>query len=399
MLDIIERENLELVRYAVELHQNGHIQPGTYIVDLEALAENAVKVRDRASDLGLGVYVMTKQWNCNPAIGRTLAGEGLNSFVAVDVQCTIEIRRQELQLGHVGHLVQIPRHQIEQVLRMAPEVWTVYGYDNAVLVSRACERLGVQQDLLLKVVGPDDFVYPGQEGGVPLDRVVEVARRIGDLQGVRIVGTTGFPCVLYDPEKGSPQALPNLTSVTEAARMLEHEAGVEIRQVNCPGTSSCASMEIVKRQGGTQVEPGNSLWGMAPQQLFGGDPGTAAVVFVTEVSHIEEGRGFVFARGFAPDVVIGAMAVREAFVGGTPDSTLTNRVPAGLAESGRTYHSWLYPSSGQSVTPGDSAVFFFRPQVFTSGHAGVATVTGLKTGKPVLGSVHDQVNRPLSVTR
>ena len=296
MLDIIERENLELVRYAVELHQNGHIQPGTYIVDLEALAENAVKVRDRASDLGLGVYVMTKQWNRNPAIGRTLAGEGLNSFVAVDVQCTIEIRRQELQLGHVGHLVQIPRHQIEQVLRMAPEVWTVYGYDNAVLVSRACERLGVQQDLLLKVVGPDDFVYPGQEGGVPLDRVVEVARRIGDLQGVRIVGTTGFPCVLYDPEKGSPQALPNLTSVTEAARMLEHEAGVEIRQVNCPGTSSCASMEIVKRQGGTQVEPGNSLWGMAPQQLFGGDPGTAAVVFVTEVSHIEEGGGFARRR-------------------------------------------------------------------------------------------------------
>ena len=300
MLDIIERENLELVRYAVELHQNGHIQPGTYIVDLEALAENAVKVRDRASDLGLGVYVMTKQWNRNPAIGRTLAGEGLNSFVAVDVQCTIEIRRQELQLGHVGHLVQIPRHQIEQVLRMAPEVWTVYGYDNAVLVSRACERLGVQQDLLLKVVGPDDFVYPGQEGGVPLDRVVEVARRIGDLQGVRIVGTTGFPCVLYDPEKGSPQALPNLTSVTEAARMLEHEAGVEIRQVNCPGTSSCASMEIVKRQGGTQVEPGNSLWGMAPQQLFGGDAGTAAVVFVTEVSHIEEGGGSCSPGGSLP---------------------------------------------------------------------------------------------------
>ena len=396
MLDIIERENPELVRYAIELHQDGHIQPGTYVVDLEALAENAVTVRDRASDLDLGVYVMTKQWNRNPTIGRTLAGEGLNSFVAVDIQCATEICRQDLRLGHVGHLVQIPRHRIEPVLRMAPEVWTVFGYDNAVLVSRACEALGVQQDLLLKVVGPGDFIYPGQEGGVPLDRVVEVARRIGDLPGVRIVGTTGFPCILYDPEKGSPQALPNLTSVTEAARMLEREAGVEIRQVNCPGTSSYASMEIVKRHGGTQIEPGNSLWGMAPQQLFGGDPGTPAVVFVTEVSHVEEGRGFVFARGFAPDVVTGAMAVREAFVGGTPDSALTNRVPAGLGDSGLTLHSWLYPSPGQSVMPGDSAVFFFRPQVFASAHAGVATVSALKTGKPALESVHDQVNRPLS---
>ena len=393
MLDIIERRNPELLRYAVELHQRGDIVPGTYVVDLDAVAENVGIVRNCATDLGLGVYVMTKQWNRNPSINRLMVSEGLSSFVAVDIQCAKEIHGQGLQVGHVGHLVQIPRSQIEQVLLMTPEVWTVYGYDNAVLVSQAAERLGVRQDLLLKVIGPTDVSYPGQEGGIPIDQVVEVARMISDLPGVAIVGTTGFPCVLYDPEAGSVQAMPNLASVAEGAKRLSRDAGVEIRQINCPGTSSCTSMEVVKRHGGTHVEPGNSLWGTAPQQLFGSDPGTPAVVFVTEVSHIEEERAFVFARGFAPDVLAEAMAVTEAFVGGTPDSALASRAAFELVEAGRTYHSWLYPRSGQRVTPGDSAVFFFRPQVFVSGHASVAAVSGLRSGAPALESVHDRANR------
>ena len=264
MLEIIERENPELVRYAAELHQDGRIEPGTYLVDLESFADNTRIVRACADDLGLGVYPMTKQWNRNPTMGRTLAEEGLDTFVAVDVRCTTENPAPESQARSRGTPGADPQNQIEQVLKMAPEVWTVYGYENAVLVSRACETLGVEQALLLKVVGPDDFTYPGQEGGIPLDRVAEAARRIGDLPGVRIVGTTGFPCVLYDQHKGSLDATPNLASVTEGARILAHEAGIEIHQVNCPGSSSCGSMEIVKSRGGTVVETGSQPLGDGP---------------------------------------------------------------------------------------------------------------------------------------
>ena len=120
MLEIVERENPELVRHAVELHQDGRIEPGTYLVDLETFADNVRIVRACADDLELGVYSMTKQWNRNPTMGRMLAEEGLDTFVAVDVRCAIEIQRQNLRLGHVGHLVQIPKNQIEQVLKMAP---------------------------------------------------------------------------------------------------------------------------------------------------------------------------------------------------------------------------------------------------------------------------------------
>jgi len=394
MLDIIESRNPQLVRYAVELHQRGDIPPNTYVVDLDSVTDNARLVKDCAGDLGLGTYVMTKQWNRNPSINQVLAREGLDRFVAVDIRCVDGLHGEGLQLGHVGHLVQIPKHRIEQVLQMSPEVWTVYGYDNARLVSEAAHSLGVQQDLLLKVVGPDDFVYIGQAGGIPLDEVVDVARRIMDLPGVRIVGTTGFPCVLYDPEEGVVKAKPNLGSVTETARRLEKELAIEIRQVNCPGTTSCSSMEVVKRHGGTQVEPGSSLWGMAPQQLFGNDPGTPAVVYITEISHIDEGRGHVFGRNFAADVVTDAMAIREAFVGSSPDSIFGKRIRS--PDVGRQYHTVLYPRPGQDVRPGDTAAYFFRPQVSTTSSASIATISGLGREEPSLESLYDHANRPVA---
>ena len=75
---------------------------------------------------------------------------------------------------------------------------------------------------------------------------------------------------------------------------------------------------------------------------------------------------------------------------------LANKVPAELVLSGRTYHSWLHPGPGQGIKPGDTAVFFFRPQVFAARHSGIATVTGLRAGRPTVESAHDEVNRPLS---
>ena len=393
MLDIIESRNPQLVRYAVELHQRGDIPPNTYVVDLDAMADNARSVKDCADALGLGIYVMTKQWNRNPSINHMLAREGLDRFVAVDIGCVTGLHGEGLRLGHVGHLVQIPKHRIEQVLQISPEVWTVYGYDNARLVSEAAQGLGVQQDLLLKVVGPDDFVYPGQEGGIPLDELVDVARQVMDLPGVRVAGTTGFPCVLYDPEEGVVQAKPNLSSVAEGARRLGQELDVEIRQVNCPGTSSCTSMEVVKQHGGTQVEPGNALWGMAPQQLFGSDPGTPAVVFVTEVSHVDREGAYVFGRQFAPDAVTDAMAIEEAFVGSRPDAIFGQSMKVGFPGIRWTYHAWLHPGPGQDPRPGDTAVYFFRPQVFTTSSASIATLTGLSSGKPSLEALYDHANR------
>ena len=397
MLDIVKERNPELVRTAVELHQSGQIRPDTYVVDLDRVRVNARLVKGCGDRLGLRLYLMTKQWNRNPSINRTLAEEGLDKAVAVDAEGAIILNRHGTNVSHVGHLAQIPRHMTETIMRMEPEVWTVYGYRNAVFVSETAQRLGVEQNLLLKVVGPDDMAYTAQEGGIPLRDVVEVGRRIRDLPSVRVVGVTGFPTMTYDFDSRSIRPLPNMASIAQAAKTLESELGIEMRQINCPGTSSCESMEVISRSGGTDAEPGSSLWGMAPQQLFGGDVGTPAQVYVTEVSHYASDRVCVIGGGFYPDSRVEAWEIDEAFVGSSPETILEDRVRAEAPESNwMDYYAWLYPGAGRPLNAGDSAVYFFRPQIFFTRASHVATVNGISDGSPKVEAIYDRGNHLVS---
>ncbi|MXW28218.1 MAG: hypothetical protein F4Z80_05010 [Chloroflexi bacterium] len=198
MLEIVERTNPALIESACRLHQRGEIPPDCYVVDLAVVRENARQLADRAKANNLRLYAMTKQFNRNPSILAAVCSAGVDKFVAVDIEGARSINAQGLDVTHVGHLSQIPRYWIPEVLGMRPDVWTVYGYENAKAISEAAIGLDIRQDLLLKVTGPDDFAFAGQEGGIPVERVVEVAGRIRDLPGVRMVGVTGFQTFDYD---------------------------------------------------------------------------------------------------------------------------------------------------------------------------------------------------------
>ena len=394
MLEIIERSNPALIEAACRLHQRGDIPPDCYVVDLEVVRENARQLAERAAANNLRLYAMTKQFNRNPSILAAIRSAGIDKFVAVDIEGARALNAQGLDVAHVGHLAQIPRFWIPEVLSMRPDVWTVYGYENARMVSAAATAMGVRQDLLLKVSGPEDFAFAGQEGGIPAEQVVETTRRIGRLPGVRTVGVTGFPTVDYDHAANRLAALPNLATVVEAARQVREELGFEMPQINCPGNSSCASMDLIAAHGGTDAEPGSAFWGMAPQQLFGDDSGRPGQVYLTEVSHRARDRVMVIGGGFYPARQDGPWEVSAALVGDRPDALAGNRVPAGLPGARWIdYYAWLYPGPGQSVRPGDSAVFFFRPQVFNARSAHVAALDGVQQGKPTVVSIHDKANR------
>ncbi|MYC48346.1 MAG: YhfX family PLP-dependent enzyme [Chloroflexi bacterium] len=394
MLEIVERTNPALIESACRLHQRGEIPPDCYVVDLAVVRENARQLADRAKANNLRLYAMTKQFNRNPSILAAVCSAGVDKFVAVDIEGARSINAQGLDVTHVGHLSQIPRYWIPEVLGMRPDVWTVYGYENAKAISEAAIGLDIRQDLLLKVTGPDDFAFAGQEGGIPVERVVEVAGRIRDLPGVRMVGVTGFPTIDYDYAANRLAALPNLATIVGAARRVQEDLGVEMTQINCPGNSSCASMDLIAAHDGTDAEPGSAFWGMTPQQLFGDDLGRPGQVYLTEVSHRARDRVMVIGGGFYPARQDGPWAVSAALVGGQPDSLAGNCVPAEIPGARWIdYYAWLYPDAGQSVRPGDSAIFFFRPQVFNSRSAHVAAIEGVQQGRPTVVSVHDKANR------
>ena len=394
MLEVVERTNPALIEAACHLHQRREIPPDCYVVDLEVVEENARRLARHAESKNLRLYAMTKQFNRNPSILKAISAAGVEKFVAVDIEGARALNAHGLDVAHVGHLSQIPRFWIPEVLSMRPDVWTVYGYENARMISEAAMAMGLTQDLLLKVTGPEDFAYTAQEGGIPSERVVAVACKIRDLPAVRIVGVTGFPTISYDAATNRLKALPNLATIIESARSVQDELSVEMSQINCPGHSSCASMDLVADHGGTDAEPGSAFWGMAPQQLFGDDSGLPGQVYLAEVSHRDRDRVMVLGGGFYPGRQDGPWAVSAALVGDRPDVVTGNRVRAEIPDARWIdYHAWLYPAANQPVRPGDSAVFFFRPQVFNSRSAHVAAIDGVQQGDPTVVSVHDKANR------
>ena len=394
MLDIIEKTNPALIRAACDLHQRAQIPPDCYVVDLATVRENARQLCERAAARGLRLYAMTKQINRNPSMLEAIASAGVDKFVAVDIEGARAVHAQGLNVAHVGHLSQIPRYWIPEVLSMRPEVWTVYGFEAASYISEAAVQLGVVQDLLLKVIGTHDFAFPSQEGGIFAEHVVEVARQIRALPGVRMVGVTGFPTIGYDFATRSLNVLPNLETIIEAAERVRDSLDIEMPQINCPGTSSCSSIDLIAEHGGTDAEPGAAFWGMTPQQLFGGDAGRPGQVYVAEVSHRARDRIMVLGGGFYADGLDGPWALTSAFVGDRGEAVMGNRVRAEIPDAQWIdYYAWLYPSDGQRVRPGDSAIYFFRPQVFKTRSAHIATLEGVQDGEPTVAAIYDKANR------
>ncbi|HEY0484754.1 MAG TPA: alanine racemase [Mycobacteriales bacterium] len=400
-LDVTARRNPALIRAAAALQQSGAIPANTYVVDLDTVRANARVMADEARRVGVRTYLMTKHYNRNPVITHTALAEGLDSTVAVDVQCVQALRRFDLPVGHVGHLVQIPRHDLPAVLSTRPEVMTIFSVDKARQVSDAAVALGMVQAVMLRVRADGDLIYPNEEGGVPEADLEAAAKEVDALPGVRVAGVVTFPGTLFDPHTGRIEPAPNFETVLRARNRLT-ELGFRIDQVNTPGAGSTRGFEVVARLGGTAVEPGHGLTGTTPLHLYDDTaPERPAMVYVSEVSHLYEGRAYVVGGGFyacdTPAAVGDDSRFRtrpwepHAFVGREPGAILDQKVPVDVGSFfGRTvnatdyYGGTLVPTGPVDIRVGDTAVYAFRPQAFTT-RAFVAVVSGVDTEPRVVG--------------
>ena len=147
-LETLVRRNPNLIRAAVNLHQAGAIPPNSYVLDLDAIRRNARLIKRAADRAGLHIYPMTKQVGRNPLFVRVVARAGMPKLVSVDWMEALMLARQKATLGHVGHLVQIPRNETPRLAALAPEVWTVYNLEKAREVSEAAGAVGRVQDPL-----------------------------------------------------------------------------------------------------------------------------------------------------------------------------------------------------------------------------------------------------------
>jgi len=390
-LNTLVRRNPELLRAAVNLHQAGAIPPNSYVLDLDAVRRNARLIKHAADRAGLSVYPMTKQVGRNPLFLRAVARAGMPKIVCVDWMEARMVARQKAQLGHVGHLVQIPRHEAARIAALAPEVWTVFNLEKAREVSEAAGAVGRVQDLLLRVVAPDDVFYPTHDGGFRSDDIVEAAREIVRLPHLRIVGVTSFPTLLFDPERRAAALTPNLNTIVRAAEQLREELGLEITQINAPGTTSAATMDLLATAGATHVEPGHGFTGTTPWHAYEDLPEKPALCYLTEITDLNADQTYVLGGGFFIDPVIPNYQVR-ALVGRDGDAALRRRADAILSPPGGIDYYSLLDRRTARMEIGDSVVYGFRAQAFST-RAHIAVLRGLSRGEEKVAGIYDVSGR------
>ena len=361
----LKRLNPGLLTDAVRLHQDSALLANTYLLDTASMTANARVIRAEADRLGLSLYAMAKQFGRNRDACDAVVDGGIESCVAVDIQCMQAVQQSRMSIGHVGHLVQPHRGSEDAVIAARPEVVSVFHEDIAERLGAAARRAGVEQAVLLRVIAAGDHFYFGHGGGFRLDSIESAAGRVDAIAGLRVAGVVSFPALLADIENRRLSTTPNLRTVVEAAERLRR-AGFAIEQVNAPGTTSSGALKLLAEAGATHAEPGNGLHGTTPLMVFDDEsPEVPAIVYVSEVSHFDGDDAYVFGAGLYIDKVIGKYGLR-AFCG-RDEGILDQVYPAEMAPDGAIhYYAVLHLPERHDVRVGDTVVFCFRPQVFVT---------------------------------
>lgn len=387
-LDVLRRRNPQFIEAAITLHQGGLIPANAYVLDLDAIEENARLFKAEADRRGLKVFAMTKQVGRNSGFCKAVMKGGIDKAVAVDMACAIACDRAGMAVGHLGHLVQIPRQEARAAASgIKPDYWTVFSEQKAKEAAQASSAANREQDLMARIQTEGDIFYRGHEGGFPADDVVAVADQMDGLSGGRFAGITTFPALLFDNDTRKVKPTPNLATLSRAAEKLA-QAGRSGIEINAPGTTSSVVLDALAEAGATQCEPGNGLHGTTPLHALEDLPERPAVLYLSEVSHLHGGRAYCFGGGLYidpvfPDYDVKAVVAREPTSDASALASVEIPPPSAI-----DYYGMIDTSGPVKPLAGDSVVFGFRGQAFVTRSYTVG-VSGISAGQPKVVSIEN----------
>lgn len=384
-LDITREKNNGLINIALELHQSGAILPDTYVIDVDAVINNAALIKKKADEYNIKLYYMAKQLGRNPYLCKKIEEAGyVEGAVAVDFKEARTLYEQGLNIGHIGHLVQVPDKMMDDVIKMKPQIITVYSIEKALTIDKAAKKAGIVQDIMLKVYNEGDLLYPGQYSGFHLSSLTKVVDELKKLSNIKINGLTHFPCFLYDAQAKSIEDTQNLKTLLEAKKILE-DLGIEVDQINTPSSTCVESLEKISQLGGTHGEPGHGLSGTTPfHKNSDNSPEIPAIVYVSEVSHNFMDRGYIYGGGHY------RRSHMEGVLLGSHKENL-RKTKVIMPDSSSIDYYFELEDEGHI---GESAIMSFRTQLFVT-RSDVALVEGISKNKPKLVGIYDPLGRKL----
>jgi len=375
-LDVTKRRNPKLIKAGVTLHQSGQIPPNTYVIDMDILQQNVRMLAETANAHAIQLYFMSKQLGRLPQIGMMISESGIEKAVAVEFDEGKTLFDAGVKIGNIGHLVQPGKNQWNEVLSWNPEVVTIFSTVRAKQVSEEAVKQGKVQDILVKVYGDHDLIYPGQEGGFRLEDLAAELAKLSALPGIRVAGVTTFPNFQLAESKAEMEPTENFYTLLKAKQILE-DHGFAVGQVNGPSATSCATIPFLAKSGITHGEPGHALTGTTPLHAHRDLPEKPAVIYVTEVSHEDKDFYYVIGGGY-----YGRSNMTGCLVADNEAAILDRLVPAyEVSPEAIDYYGRIGKPDAFSVKIGDTAVFAFRTQLFVT-RAHIALVKGIQNGKP-----------------
>ena len=392
---LVER-NPAFIDVVAQLHGAGDLPSNTYVIDLDSVRSNSDIIHRQASELGLTTFAMTKQMGRNPDFCKAVAQGGIESAVAVDLECAWYSYQGGLTIGHLGHLVQVPRAEVTAAMSLAPRYWTVMSKEQAELVSKAAVSFGREQEVLLRVTSRGDRFYRGHEGGFDLNEITAVADSINALTGLQVAGTTSFPAVLFDKESQQLELTPNAGTIQSAAFALEEHLGRPMQR-NMPGTTSSASLAMVANAGATQVEPGHGLTGTTPLHAVSELPEVPAALYVSEVSHHWNDEAFIIGGGTYRDPVLGDIPTNAlAFA---PDGSELGTYEVQMPDAAAIDYTCIIAKNPDRPLPpvGSTVIFGFRIQAFVT-RAQTVGIEGVHSGEIRIGMPYAALGSPSFLT-
>lgn len=376
--------NGELIRLAVELHQTGAIPPASYLIDTDAVQANATMLATQSARHNLRLFFMSKQIGHNPETVAAIRKGGIDKTVAVDGRSAELLSRQDVPLGNVGHLSQIPRSQLQELLdERRPEFLTVFNLAQAKRASDIATRLDTPIQVLLKVRPDGPATFPGQEGGFYVDELKDQLPGLTSLACLQVCGVTAYPCTSFDRSASCFRATDELSSLAQAAQLVGDQIGTA-PHVNAPGNTAVETMELLAAWGCTSAEPGHALTGTGPHHRHGHGPERPALVYVSEIVQVDDGTataigGGLYRRG----------GLRNALVGA--DDAIAESAPLNVRLPDAQYIDYYFTLEvpwKRRVEVGDTVVTVLRPQVFV-GYSRTAALEGLNSGNPALRAIRD----------
>jgi predicted amino acid racemase len=377
-INMTKKRNPGLIQAAVKLHQDGVIPANTYVIDLDSLEENVRKLSQKAKEHGLNLYYMSKQIGRSGFVGQAIEQKGIERAVAVDIDEAFELKKQNCQIGNIGHIVQPSKSQWKEVLtKLNPEVVTLFSVEKGKQLSTAAEKLGVVQDVILRVIKPSDMVYPGQFGGFLINQLEDSLDELVKLKGIKVIGITSFPVLQINGEKSDFEFTSNMETI-KLARIILEDKGITVSHVNAPSATSCHTIPMLKEYGVTHGEPGHALTGTTPLHAYKEDlPEVPAMIYVSEISHMDDNYAYTIAGGFYP-----RSNMENALYGSNKTEILEQHTKVDcVSPENIDYYGCLKREKNMKVA--DTVIYAFRTQVFVT-RAHVAFVRNVNSIQPEL---------------